>query len=138
MRYPQLLICESDGRLARLLEQPAESRHWSLRQPRRPEACLRLLRRGGPSVLLLKLGHDPIPELTLLERVAWLYPETRTIVVGDTEQAALTDLAWDLGAAYVLFPPLPQEWLVDLITGLLVQPDGQPQPQHDDRTSPAG
>jgi hypothetical protein len=138
MRFPRLLVCEADGRLAVQLRKLAEERRWSLREPRRPEACLRLLRRGGPSVLVLKLSAatpreqtpDPVEgatrrerawvrELTLLERVGWHCPETATVVVGDAEHAALAGVAWDLGAAYVLFPPWPRDWLPEIVVGLL-------------------
>ena len=69
MRYPQVLVYETDGVLAALLRRPDSSRAWSLREPRRLESCLRLLRRGGPSVLVLKLGRDLERELKLLARV---------------------------------------------------------------------
>src|SRR5689334_3099636 len=109
MRYPQLLIYETDGRLAGLLRESARARDWALREPRRPEGCLRLLRRGGPGVLVLKLGRDPAPELLLLERVTWQCPEAATVVVGDAEHAGLAAVAWDLGAACVLVPPQPRD-----------------------------
>jgi hypothetical protein len=124
MRHPQVLVYETDGLLANLLrraqllrrEQPPD---WSLREPRRLESCLRLLRGGHPSVLVLKVGHDLEQELTLLERVGRLYPDTATVVVGDAENPVLAGLAWDLGAAFVLFPPLPREHLLPVIAGLM-------------------
>jgi hypothetical protein len=125
MHYPQLLIYESDGRLAeslRRLREQSPSRKWSLREPRGLESCLRLLGRGDPSALILKVGQDLVRELTVLERVTWYFPGTATIVVGDTENPVLADLAWDLGAGLVLFPPLPRSWLVDVVDGFLCQP----------------
>src|SRR5437899_889594 len=124
MRYPQLLIYENDSRIAELFRQSrmqAGQRRFALREPRTNEACLRLLRRGGPSVFILKIGKDLVRELTLLERVTWTCPETFAIVVGDAENPVLADLAWDLGAAFVLFPPLPREWLIDIVDRLLVR-----------------
>ncbi len=122
MRYPQVLIYENDGRLAELLRREAKPRQWSLREPRRLESCLRLLRRGGPSVLILKVGTDLVEELTLLERVSWLFPDTATVVIGDAENPVLAGLAWDLGATLVLFPPQPRYSLVDIVTRLLEPP----------------
>jgi hypothetical protein len=118
MRHPQILVYEKDGLLANLLRR-AKPGEWSLREPRQLESCLRLLRGGHPSVLVLKVGTDLERELLLLERVSWLYPDTATVVVGDAENAVLAGLAWDLGAAYVHFPPLPREHLPDVVTGLL-------------------
>jgi DNA-binding NtrC family response regulator len=118
MRHPQILVYEQNSLLANLLRR-AKQQDWSLREPRQLESCLRLLRGGHPSVLVLKVGTDLERELTLLERVSWLYPDTATVVVGDAENAVLAGLAWDLGAAYVLFPPLPREQLPDVVAALL-------------------
>ncbi len=119
MRQPQVLIYESDGRLAEYLRRSDKSRAWSLREPRSLESCLRLLRRGGPSVLVLKVGQDLVPELTLLDRVSWLFPDTATVVVGDADNAELAGLAWELGAHFVLFPPLPRQELPALVSQFL-------------------
>src|SRR4051812_34838381 len=100
MRYPQMLVYETDGLLANLLRRANHNNAWLLREPRRIESCLRLLRGGHPSVLVLKEGQDLEREMTLLKRVSWLYPETATVVVGDAENPVLAGLAWDLGAAY--------------------------------------
>ena len=127
MRHPQVLVYERDGLLANLLRrtgktgQARKPTDWALREPRRLETCLRLLSRGGPSLLVLEVGHDLERELTLLERVSWLHPETATVVVGDAEDAALAGLAWDLGASYVLFPPLLRDQLLDVIDALMAR-----------------
>jgi hypothetical protein len=119
MRHPQVLVYESDGRLAELLRRQGSLRAWSLREPRAMDSCLRLLRGDGPSVLIIKLGKDLVRELTLLERVTWLFPDTATVVVPNTEDPLLAGLAWDLGASFVLFWPLaPQEFL-NIVTGLM-------------------
>jgi hypothetical protein len=145
MRHPLVVVFETDGRLAAQLRQPGR---WSLREPRQPEACLRLLRPAGRGVLVLKLGSVPrrevtlleqgqgeeaalaeralVRELTLLERVTWLCPEAATVVVGDADHADLAALCWDLGAAYVSFPPRPRDWLPDVVAGLLGLPGGRP------------
>lgn len=119
MQYPQVLVYETDGRLAAQLRRAEASEGWALREPRRPESCLRLLRRGGPSVLVVKLGHDLVRELGLLERATHLYPDTAAVVVGDAADPALAGLAWDLGARCVLLPPLSREHLVPIVAGLL-------------------
>jgi hypothetical protein len=119
MHHPQILVYESDGKLAVLLRPLAEERKWVLREPRQVAPCLRLLRRGGPGVLVIKAGRDLERELTLLEQVAWMCPETATVLVGDAESAVLAGLAWDLGATYVLFPPQPRERLPEIVAGLM-------------------
>ena len=154
MRQPQVLVYEADGRIAAQLREAAKGRkdrkqpHWALHEPRQPEACLGLLRAGGRGVLVLKLGAVPqrdaslleqgvgeeaavaeralLRGLTLLERVAWLCPEAATVVVADADHAPLAALCWDLGAAYVLAPPQPRDWLPEIVAGLLGQPGGRP------------
>jgi DNA-binding NtrC family response regulator len=139
MRFPQVLIYENDGRIAELLRREGRARQWSLREPRRPETCLRLLRRGGPNVVVLKVGTDLVEELTLLDRVSWLFPDTATIVVGDADNAVLGGLAWDLGAAAVLIGPQQRSCLVDIVRRLLepyVAGQGAASDQDEDSAGP--
>jgi len=119
MRHPQVLVYETDGRLAELLRRESKSRRWSVREPRSLDACLRLLQRGGPSVLVLKIGKDLVRETTLLERVMWQFPDTSAFVVSDTEDSRIAALAWDLGATFIVFPSLPRQGLHNLIAGFL-------------------
>jgi DNA-binding NarL/FixJ family response regulator len=129
MHYPQLLIHETDGTLAaELRELASKKQRWSLREPRQREGCLRLLQRGGPSILVIKVGRDVENELTLLDQVSWLSPETRIVAVSDTENPLLADLAWDLGATFVLFPPQPRERLVELVESLMQSFPKRPLP----------
>src|SRR5437660_3947127 len=118
MRHPQLLVYEGDGRLAELLRPTAKEHRWALREPRQLGECLGLLR-NGPGVLVLKVGRDLERELTLLEQVGWLFPETSTVVVGDSDHAALAGLAWDLGAHYVLVSPHSGERLFEIVLGAM-------------------
>jgi hypothetical protein len=120
MRFPQLLVYENDGRLADLLRETARARRWALRRPRLPSTCLELLGRGGPSVLVLRVGRDlKNRELPLLEKVTWLFPDTATVVISDIDNPALTGLAWDLGASLVLSSPQAREQLADILAGLM-------------------
>jgi DNA-binding response OmpR family regulator len=119
MRFPQLLIYEMDGRLARMLEGTAGTHRWVLRQPRSLESCLRLLRRGGPAIVVVKLESDLESPLAFVEQITWRFPEVVPIIVTDTEEEVLTELAWDLGARYVLAPPQPRELLLDVVANLM-------------------
>jgi hypothetical protein len=118
MRRAQVLVYENDGRLTALLRERAAAQGWWLREVHHAGACLRLLRRGA-GVLVLRVGRDVERELTLLERTTRLAPDTATVLVGDSDNAALAGLGWDLGARYVLFPPQPREHLPDLVAALM-------------------
>jgi hypothetical protein len=64
---------------------------------------------------VLKVGSDLAAEMTLLERVTWLFPETAVVVAGDTDNPLLAQLAWDLGATYVLLPCLSHHELFGIV-----------------------
>ena len=119
MRFPQLLIFEADGRLTASLQAMAEELGVPPRQVQQSEACCRALRRGGPNVLLLRAGRDLDREFALLDQVGRLTPETRIVVVLDQDDARLRDLAWDLGAAYVLPLTRARDLLPDLVRGMV-------------------
>jgi DNA-binding NarL/FixJ family response regulator len=121
MRYPQLLIYETDRRLAALLQRLADKNDWLLREPRQPSAILRLLDRGGPGLLLLRLSGDLERELAMLEQVSWLHPDAATVLIADSEQRRLSGLAWDLGVRWVLLPPHTRERLEEIVTNLMKQ-----------------
>lgn len=119
MRYPQLLVVETDGRLAAALRPLADQRSWSLREPRRLGSVLRLLGRGGPNVLLIRAGRDLERELTLLDQARRDHPEARIVVVCDGDHGRLVGLAWDLGATCVLTPEQSRTRLAEVVGRLL-------------------
>lgn len=125
MKYPQVIVYESDGALARQVRRLADENSWLVREPRRPESCLELLTDLRPSVLLLKLEDDPHEGLNLLAEVSRHVPKCSVIVVSDAkmegaeQRAQLSALAFDLGARYILFPPLQAPVIEDLVAGLL-------------------
>jgi hypothetical protein len=118
MHHSQVLVYENDGKLAGLLRREGKPGDWSIREPRSLDSCLRLLRSKAASVLIVKLGKDLVRELTLLERTSWLFPEASTLAVIDSENPVLAELAWDLGASFVLSPPQPRQQLAAIVTGL--------------------
>lgn len=127
MRYPQLLIYESDGKLARIFHdlarerkwsEHARERMWSLHEPRRPDTCLELLRRGGPSVLVLQLGSQ-LEAWELLERINADFPDTATLVIPEMDHPALAVLAWDLGAHGVIAANEARDRLPDWVAAAL-------------------
>jgi DNA-binding NtrC family response regulator len=119
MRHPQIVVFENDNLLARQLQETATARAWPLRESRQAPACLKLLRGGGPSVLVLRLGRDLRRELSFLDDAHAQLPDVPIIVVGNTENPALASLAYELGAAFVLFPPSPRLQLGELTERLL-------------------
>jgi len=119
MRHPQIVVFESDSLLARQLQETARGFGWLLRESRQTPACVKLLRAGGPTVLVLRVGRDLRRELAFLDNVHSQLPDIPVIVVGNTENPALMSLAYDLGAAFVLFPPAPRLQLGGLTEHLL-------------------
>ena len=128
MRHPQIHVHDGDGRLAEQLRPLAEARRWALRQPRKMATALAYLERGGPAVLVLKLGRHLEREFTLLERITWLCPEAAVVVLADHDTARLAGLAWDLGVSYVLAPPLSREHLPEIVAGLMSDGGGTATP----------
>jgi hypothetical protein len=124
VQYPQILVYETDGVLAATLREKAKAQRWALREPRKSTSCLRLLRGLSPSVLILKMGIssgslDSQDSWELLANVHERFPDAKTVVVGDTEDIALTNLAWDLGASYVLPPAQCRTLLPDIVVSLM-------------------
>ncbi|HLW68270.1 MAG TPA: hypothetical protein VKS79_23335 [Gemmataceae bacterium] len=114
MRHPQIVVFENDNLLARQLQETATAHAWLLRESRQTPACLKLLRGGGPSVLVLRVGRDLRRELSFLDDVHAQTPDIPIIVVGNAENPALQSLAYELGATFVLFPPSPRQQLGEL------------------------
>jgi hypothetical protein len=143
MQFPQILVYETDGQLAPMLREMAKTRRWTLKEPRKTETCLRLLRGLCPSVLILKIAtyttrevgfpikeadekrraadreKEQVVSLEILDRVHEDFPDTAIVVVGDAEDAGLASLAWEFGASYVLMPPQSRQMLPEIVAELM-------------------
>lgn len=119
MQHAQVLVYEKDGKLAESLRDLAKRRGIWVRELRQARACVESLARGGTGVLVLKVGRDLERELALLQHTSSSFPDCRTVVVGDVDHPSLADLAWDLGAAFVLLPPTPLELLPEVVDRIL-------------------
>lgn len=119
MRYPLVLVYESDGHLARMLRPEVEARKWFLREPRQAKSCLSLLGRAAPGVLVVRVGTDVTGALALVERAAWQCPEATTVVVSENGNSALNNSAWHLGAGLVLSPLQAREQMPAVVTKLM-------------------
>ena len=82
-------------------------------------ACQNLLQTSPPGIFVLRLGRDLERELALLEQVHACLPRTATLVIGEADNPVLAGLAWELGATFALFPPMPVEVITDLIVRIL-------------------
>ncbi len=119
MQQTQVVTYGIDGVLAERLRELAEKQRFRLRETSQLSACQNLVQSEQPSVLVLVLGRDLESELALLEAVHATLPGTATIVVGESDNSALTGLAWDLGATFALFPPTPVDKITAIVASLL-------------------
>jgi hypothetical protein len=146
MRSPQLVVLDQDGWLARQLQEFARTRRWLLREARQLGAAKGLLTPPRPTVLVAQL--DPKREkadgLQFLADVHLTRPDVATLAVSDVklnddnDRAAWTELALDLGARGVLFPPLTRPVLEEIVGQMMTavlartRPGWQPPEGKDD------
>ena len=64
---------------------------------------------------------EQVDSLELLADVHEQFPDVALVVVADAEDRALTNVAWDLGASYVLGPPQSRQLLPEIVVGLMEQ-----------------
>ena len=131
MRHPQLVILDSDGWLARQLADLAAESQWLVRDPKTPKAALALLRDPRPSAFLIRVEPAPagstVPPdeaFASIAEASRLHPDVAIVVVSDlklpdADRIAWTGLLFDLGARFVLFPPLAKSVLEDVASGLM-------------------
>lgn len=132
MKHPRVIVLESDGWLAKQLRELAGESRWLMRVARSVDTALSLARAAGPAVLLVQVepGEDRPAPLALIADVHRLAPDVPVIAVSDVklpdaERAAWTAALLDLGARYVLFPPLTKPVLEDVVSGLMTATIGR-------------
>ena len=126
MKHPRVIVLESDGWLTKQLRELASESRWLLRAARSVDTALSLIRGGGPALLLVPFEptDDRLDPLRLIADVHRLAPDVPVVAVSDVklpdaERAAWTAAVIDLGARYVLFPPLTKPVLEDVVSGLM-------------------
>ncbi|MCE9568347.1 MAG: hypothetical protein K8U57_40620 [Planctomycetes bacterium] len=126
MKSPRMVVLELDGWLARQLRELATESRWLIRAVRGVDTALSLVLERSPAVLLVQFepSEDKPSLLTLIADVHRLAPDVPVVAVADSklpdaERAAWTAALLDLGARYVLFPPLTKSVLEDVVSGLL-------------------
>lgn len=126
MRFPQIVVCAFDAWAANQLRELADGHRWLLREVRQPAAALELARQARPTVLVVQA--DPTADrpdpLRLVADARRLAPDAAAVVLSDVklsddDRASWTATVLDLGARYVLFPPLQRSVLEDLVGGLM-------------------
>ncbi len=120
MMDAQVLVYGTDRKLKDLLEEKVvQAAKCYLRHPRDTAECREMLVTGRHTILVLRIGRHVEEELSLLADVSSRYPDVAVVVVGESAQAPLAGLAWDLGASYVVILPQPPELLTEAVAGLL-------------------
>lgn len=126
MRHPQLVIVEHDEWIAKQLRPLAGESRWLVRQPGKGDTALSLARDGRPTVLFVQVepGDDKADAFALIADAHRLAPDAAVVAVSDLKLPDADRVAWtavllDLGARYVLFPPLSRPVLEDVASGLM-------------------
>ena len=126
MRHPQLVIVESDEWIAKQLSPLAGESRWLVRQPRKSDDALSLARDGRPTVLFVQVepGEEKTEAFALIADAHRLAPDAAVVALSDLKLPDADRVAWtavllDLGARYVLFPPLSRPVLEDVASGLM-------------------
>lgn len=126
MRAPQLVVLEADGWIARHLGDLAAESAWLVRGARTSDTALSLARERRPCVVLVQveLAEDKPAALALVATLRRECPDVPVVAVSDVKLSDADRVAWtaalfDLGARYVLFPPLTQPVLEDVASGLM-------------------
>ena len=126
MRSPQVIVLEQDGWLAKQLRELAGESRWLVQTARSVDTALSLARRRQPAVLVVQFeaSEDKPDRLGLIAEAHRAAPDVPVVAVADVkfpdaERTAWTAALLDLGARYVLFPPLTKPVLEDAVSGLM-------------------
>jgi hypothetical protein len=126
MKLPQVIVLELDGWLAKQLRELAGENRWLIQQTRTIDTAMSLVRDRRPAVLIVQIepGEDKPEPLEMIAKTHRLSPDVPIVAISDVklpdaERAAWTAALLDLGAHYVLFPPLMKPVLEDIISGLM-------------------
>ncbi len=126
MKLPQVIVLELDGWLAKQLRELASDSRWLIQQTKSVDTAMSLVRDRRPAVLIVQIEPaedkpEPLKLIAEMNRLAMDVPivAVSDVKLPDAERAAWTAALLDLGARYVLFPPLMKPVLEDIISGLM-------------------
>ena len=96
MRYPQLIVHDSDGWVARQLVELAGESRWLLREPKTLDAVLKFVGDVRPTVLFLRIdpAADKNTDLALLAELHRLSPDAAVVAVSDVKLPDADRIAW--------------------------------------------
>lgn len=130
MQQAQIVCHGLDERLHESLRPFALHQGLHLREVASLKALLPLLARNpAASILVVQLGKHLERELSLLEQVALIVPETATIALLGQGNPLLAGLACDLGATVVLTPPHVQDRLEEVLLKLVTAQQAERGPR---------
>jgi hypothetical protein len=126
MLLPQFVISDADGWVVRQLTELAGESRWLLREAKTAKSVLPMTREQRPTVLFIRVdpSDEKFEEFATLANVHRLNPDAAIVAISDVKMPDADRVAWtavlfDLGARYVLFPPLTRPILEDLASGLM-------------------
>jgi DNA-binding response OmpR family regulator len=126
MRAPQVVVVEADGWIARHLSDLATEGEWLVRGTRGVDTALAFVRERRPCLLIVQveLAEDKPAALKLIADARRECSDVPVIAVSDVKLSDADRVAWtaalfDLGARYVLFPPLTKPVIEDVVSGLM-------------------
>jgi DNA-binding response OmpR family regulator len=128
-KRPQLVVL--DPEIARHLADHAAEHRWLVRHAKSLAAVRELARERRPTVAFLTFIPADPAAVALVAELHRAAPDAAVVAVSDEKLSEPDRVAWtavlmDLGARYVLFPPLTKAVLEDLAGGLM--PGGTPGP----------
>ncbi|MGL4420348.1 MAG: hypothetical protein ACRCZF_06770 [Gemmataceae bacterium] len=140
MKHPLVLIYSPDDWLGKQLRPYCDQAGWVLRETRQTGACRAQLDEAPsqPTVLFLQVNPDDAsaaaPVLDLLAGVHGAHGDVMCVVVCDGKISESERGHWmvgvlDLGAQFVIFPPLTRAVLEDLLGGLMSVPIRRMKPE---------
>jgi DNA-binding response OmpR family regulator len=122
---PQILIFAFDDWLANQLRQAAADHRWMIKETRRLDAFRNAFAELRHRVIVIQLERTDAAEIySAIVELRRTQPDNPIIVVSDTkvpdDEKAEWGARWfDLGARFVMFPPLTRATLEDAIVGLM-------------------